>query len=189
MGKSLFAMEKDEISDLVELQNIYYLFQLIDKKDSCLPKLEVVDEAVKDDYKTHLASLKAKTVAEKYLVELNKGKGWDDLINENKLIAQSNLSFTRQQDIPGIVGIPTLTETAFRLTKAKPYPDQIFNNQNGAYIIRLVEKEKVDQSKFDKEKDKYRVSLMQEKQSRAFDIWLENLRKKARIEVVTSVVD
>jgi len=189
MGKSLFAMEKNEISNLVELQNIYYIFQFIDKKDSYLPKLEEVDEAVKDDYKTHLASLKAKTVAEKYLVELNKGKGWDDLINENKLMAQSNVSFTRKQDIPGIENIPDLTETVFRLTKANPYPDQIFNNKKGAYIIRLVAKEKIDQSKFDKEQDKYRVMLMQEKRSRAFDIWLENLRKNARIEIITPVVD
>jgi len=95
--------------------------------------------------------------------------------------------FSRQEPIPKIGYDPVLYELAFNLGKNKRYPDMIFENDKGAFVIRWEASKGIDEEKYQKEKEKFRFSLMQAKHERLFGKWLENLKKNAEIEIVTAV--
>lgn len=186
-GKPMFSLDIKETSELIEVNGKFYIFQLIEKKPSHLPELKQVAEEVKKDFKDYLAAKAAKTAAESYLKELRKGKSWEELAKERHLEAGSTGYFSRNDPIAGIGYDPALTEAVFRLDKGKPYPDTIFENNEGAYVIRWEGKKGIDKQEYEKEKERYRFSLMGERHKRVFQNWLQNLRKNAEIEIVTPV--
>jgi hypothetical protein len=75
-----------------------------------------------------------------------------------------------------------LQEKAFGLKEDKKYPDVIFENNAGAFVIRWEGYEGIDEKKYQEDREKYSFSLMQMKHGRAFESWLGNLRKNAEIE-------
>jgi peptidyl-prolyl cis-trans isomerase D len=187
MTESLFALGKNEATELVELEGKFYVFQVVESKESYLPELKDVAEKVKEDYTDSLAVQDATAAASGYLEGLKEGKTWDQLAKERGLTPKETGFFTRRGPISEIGHAPELIETAFRLNSEKRYPDKPFVNEKGAFVIRWLETEAIDETAFRKEQEKYRESLVQAKHGRIFENWLENLRKTADIEIVTPV--
>ncbi|HDZ24633.1 MAG TPA: hypothetical protein ENH70_08870 [Desulfobacteraceae bacterium] len=187
LRESLFSLQKHEASELIELKGKFYIFQVANRKASYLPELKAVKDAVKRDFLKHLAAEKARTVAEKYLKELTAGKDWKKVAEESGVKPQETGYFTRQGPVPKIGYDQGLIETVFHLRKDKVYPDRVYENQAGAFLIRWEGYKGIDQEKFKKEKEKYRFSLLRLKQRTAFQNWLDALRKKAEVEIVAPV--
>ena len=187
LRKSLFALEKNETSELVELKGKFYLFQVVDRKQSYLPEMEEVAGKVKEDFTNHLAAKEATTAAESFLAELRGGKAWDKLAKERDLTTEETDFFSRQGPIRKIGGEPALKEMVFGLSEGKRYPDTIFQNNRGTFVFRWEAYEGIDDKKYEEEKEQNRFSLMQTKHRRAFENWLEALKNNAEIEIVTPV--
>ncbi|MCD6306667.1 MAG: SurA N-terminal domain-containing protein [Deltaproteobacteria bacterium] len=185
--EALFALDKNETTELVELGGKFYIFQVVDSQASYLPELKDVMEEVKKDYRDHLAMEAARSAAEGFLAELKEGKTWNQVVKEKGLTPKETVFFTRRGPIQGIGYAPELIETAFRLNARKPCPDKPFVNDKGAFVVRWLEREPVDESDFRKEEESYRKSLVQTKRRRIFESWLDSLRKNAEIEIVTPV--
>ncbi len=183
----LFALDKNETSELIEVDGKFYIFQLVEKLPSHLPKLMEVTKRVKEDFLDYLAAKAAKAAAERFLQELRKGASWEELARERHLETEDTGYFTRNHPIPKIGYDPALTETAFRLNKDKRYPDTVFENDRGAYVIRWEGERGIDKKDYEKQKERYRFSLIKTRHRRVFQSWLENLRKNAEIEIVTPV--
>lgn len=186
-SRSLFSLEKNETSELIQLDGKFYIFQVLERKPSYLPEFKEVREEVKEDFTNYLAAKKARAEAESYLAELRKGKPWEALAKERHVELENTVYFSRNDPIPGIGYAPALIETAFGLNKDKRYPDTPFENNRRAYVIRWEGKKGIDMEKYEKEKETYRLSLMQKRHERVFQNWLKNLRKSAEIEIVTPV--
>jgi hypothetical protein len=179
-------LEKGEsIDDVKELNNKFYILQVSDRKASYLPEMDEVAERVKENFINHLAAEKAKAAAASYLAELQGGKSWDELAREKHLEPQETKFFARQRPIPKIGYEPELQETAFGLSEDKRYPDTVFENKKGSFVIRWEDSEGIDENKYQEEKQKYRFSLMQTKHARLFENWLEYLKRNAEIRIVT----
>ncbi|OQX65542.1 MAG: hypothetical protein B5M55_03715 [Desulfococcus sp. 4484_242] len=185
--EALFALDKNETTELVELGGKFYIFQVVDSQASYLPELKDVMEEVKKDYRDHLEMEAARSAAEGFLAELKEGKTWNQMVKEKGLTPKETDFFTRRGPIQGIGYAPELIETAFRLNARKPCPDKPFVNDKGAFVVRWLEREPVDESDFRKEEESYRKSLVQTKRRRIFESWLDSLRKNAEIEIVTPV--
>ncbi|SPD71925.1 PPIC-type PPIASE domain protein [uncultured Desulfobacterium sp.] len=183
--QGIFSLAKGEVSELLELGEKYYIFQAADKKASYLPELAEVLEKVKSDLTDDLAAKAAKTEAEALLADLQKGRSWDDLAKEKQLQIEQTDFFSRQGAIPKIGYEPELQEKLFRLNEGKRYPDTVFENSNGAFLIRWEGYQGIDQAKFQGEKEKQRLSLMQKKHSRLFEDWLYYLKARADIKIIT----
>jgi peptidyl-prolyl cis-trans isomerase D len=184
LRQSLFSLEKGDVSELIELEGKFYLFQVTDKKPSVLPSLEEVRYTVKEDYTTYLATLEAKSSAEKYLEKLKQGKDWTALSKENSLEIKTTGFFTRQGSIPQIGYEPEIVETAFGLNDTDPYPDKVFDNRKAVYVIRWEGRKGTNNQEFEEEKERYRQNLMRLKQQRVFKEWLDNLKSRADIEIL-----
>ena len=187
MGEALFALGKNETTELVELGGKFYIFQVADSKESYLPPLDQVEEKVKKDYTAFLAAKKAKSAASEFLKELKGGKSWDELAKEKGLKPDKTTFFTRQEPISKIGFLPDLNQAAFRLNADNRYPDTTFETRRGIFVIRWLEKQGIDRKRFQKEEKGYRASLVRTKQNRLFDNWLQSLRKSGEIEIVTPV--
>ena len=182
LKQSLFSLEKGEVSDLVESNGKFYIIQVVDKKPSYLPKLEEVRKKVEKDFIFHLAEIAAKSKAEEFLSQLKEGKPWDELAKKYQLTPKSSGFFTRSDTIPDIGYDPQLQEAAFDLGEKKRYPNQVFENEKGVYVIRWERKEGIDEAKYQEEKQDYRQSLTMAKDQILIGDWLENLKKKAVIK-------
>ena len=187
LRQSLFSLEKNGTSELIELEGKFYIFQVSDRKASYLPEFKEVVDKVEKDYIPYLMAEEAKKAAETYLAELHKGESWDKLAESIHLKSEETNFFSRKDSIPGIGYAPALHESAFSLDTNKRYPDKIFENEKGAFVIRWEASEGIDKEKYQKEKQQFRFSLMQAKHKRFFEKWLENLKKNAEIEIVTPV--
>ncbi len=187
MVEALFAMGKNETTDLIELGGKFYIFQVAESRASYLPALKDVAEKVKDDYTAYLATQEATAAASSYLKALKEGKPWDQLAKEKGVQTEETGFFTRRVPVPKIGHAPELTDAAFRLNAQKRYPDKAFVNERGAFVIRWLAREAIDEKSFRNEEKKYRESLVQAKHGRIFENWLQNLRKNADIEIVTPV--
>jgi peptidyl-prolyl cis-trans isomerase D len=182
LRQSIFALNKGDVSDLVELNNKFYILQVVDQKPSYLPELEEVSERVKDDFTNYLVAIEAKTSAEKYLVQLREDKDWDTLAKLNKRKPETTEFFTRQS-LPSQIGYaPELSETIFSLSESNRYPEDVFENEKGAFVIRWEEGKGIDEEKYEEEKENYRNSIIQAKGQTVFRDWIERLKAKADID-------
>ena len=184
LRKSLFSLEKNDVSELIEFGGKFYIIKVKDKKTSTLPELAEVSEKVKEDFISYLAVEKAKSEAEAYLDRLKGGESWEKLAKEMNLSPESTELFTRNDYISQIGYSPDLQEAAFLTNENDRYPEKAFETDNGVFVTRWEGEEGIDEEKYQKEKEKYRLSLMQAKHQQLFQGWLENLKKRAAIEIL-----
>ncbi|MFH0844485.1 MAG: SurA N-terminal domain-containing protein [Pseudomonadota bacterium] len=187
LRQSLFSLKKNDVSELLEFDNKFYIVQVIDKTPSRLPDSKGVYEELKKNYLSHLSIQEAKASAEKYLGQLREGKSWDDMAKENRLVPKTTEFFTRKDPIPQIGSDHELREAAFHLSKNKPYPDKVFVHDQKVFVIRWEGQEGIDEEKYQKEKAELGDSLILRKRQIVFGEWMEGLRKKAEIELVTKI--
>ena len=180
--ETLFSLEKGETTDLVEQNDEYYIMQMIDKENSYLPKLDEVYTKVEADYIEDVALKDAGIEAEKYLEKLKEGSNWEDLAKEKHRTVESTDFFTRN-GTPGKIGIvPGIQDAAFKLTADKPFPDKVFKNDEGAYVIKWEAKQDIDITKYKEEKERYAESLLRTKRQEVFNDWLNKMKAKSDID-------
>ena len=189
LRKSLFTLREGETSDLIELNGTYYIFQVAERRDAHVPESSEVIGKVRERLIAHLAALDAKKRAEGFLAEVRRGSAWDALVEKEKLSTEQTDFFSRYESVGTVGSEQELKEMVFRLGKDNPYPEEVFENEKGAYVFRWDSYQAIDEKKFAEEMDRYRFSLMSIKQNRAFERWLADLREKAEIEILMPVTE
>ena len=187
LRKSIFSFEKGDVSEVLEFNGKFHIIQIVDKEPSHLPELKDVEEKVKKDFSSHLATLEAKSAAEAYLAELKGGKDWKELAKERKLTPKTTDFFTRNDYNPEIGFSPDLQEAAFILNENRSYPDGVFETDKGVFVIRFEGRKGIDRAKYEEEKEDYRLSLMRAKNQVIYGDWLKDLKGRSQIEIVQPV--
>jgi len=183
--KSIYSLEKGEVSDVIAHNDRFYLIQVVDSKDSYIPEMSEVSDQVHKDFIDHLSLAAAKKEAEGYLEELKGGADWFEVAKSKGLKTDETGFFSRGQSIPKIGQAPLLREAAFSLSSEERYPDQAFEVDKKVYIISWLDNEGIDREDFDKERESFRQALLLAKVRRISNAWLQSLRDKAEIEIVT----
>lgn len=180
--ETLFTIEKGDVTELVELNNEFYIMQVSEKKSSYLPELDEVYAAVEVDYVDYMALENAKSEAEKYLQALNEGNEWEAFSKEKNMEIQLTSFFSRT-GVPSKMGnAPGLQEAVFKLDADAPYPEKVFENEKGAFVVKWEEKKDIDEAKFNDEKERYAESLAQREQQKVFMSWLDSMKAKSDID-------
>jgi peptidyl-prolyl cis-trans isomerase D len=179
---TIFSLQAKEMSDVVEINNRFYLIQVVDKKAAYLPNITEVTAAVEVSYKEYLAQQKAKSVAEEYLSRLKGGNDWTNLAQERKLSPVTTDFFTRQEPPKGMESLQGFESTVFKLSQNKRYPDSVFEGDAGAYVVRWEDKKGIDEAKFMTEKDKYISNTKSMKQQYAYSAWMQRLMNNSKID-------
>jgi len=187
LTKSIFSLEKGETSEIIEHKDKFYIIQVVDNKDSHIPKMSEVSDQLDKDFINHLSLIAAKREAESSLEELKGGADWSELAKNKGLKTDETGFFTRRENIPKIGYSSLLSEATFSLSSQKRYPDEVFEVNNKVYIIRWLTKEDINMNDFDKEKKSFKQMLLLTKNRRIFNAWLQSIKEKAEIKIVTPI--
>jgi len=187
LTKSLYSLEKGETSEIIEHKNKFYIIQVVDNKDSHIPKMSEVTNQLNIDFIDHLSLVSAKREAGSYLEELKGGADWSELAKKKGLKTDETGFFTRRENIPKIGYSPLLSDVTFSLSSQKRYPDEVFEVNNNVYVIRWLSKEDINMKDFDKEKKSFKQMLLLTKDRRIFNAWLQSIKEKATIKIVTPI--
>ncbi|MBW2005773.1 MAG: SurA N-terminal domain-containing protein [Deltaproteobacteria bacterium] len=187
LTKSIYSLEKGETSEIIEHKDKFYIIQVVDNKDSHIPKMSEVSDQLDKDFINHLSLIAAKREAESYLEELKGGADWSELAKNKGLKTDETGFFTRRENIPKIGYSSLLSEVTFSLSSRKRYPDEVFEVNSKVYIIRWLIKEDINMNDFDKEKKSFKQMLLLTKDRRIFNAWLQSIKQKAEIKIVTPI--
>jgi len=185
LKKSIYSLENGEVSEVIEHKGTFNIIQVVDSKDSYIPKMSEVSDQLHKDFIDHLSLVAAKNEAEGYLKELRGGADWFELAKKKNLKTDETGFFTRGENIPKIGYAPSLREVAFSLSSQNRYPDEVFGVNKKVCIIRWLDKKGINGEDFDKEKKSFEQALLLTKERRVSSAWLHSLKDKAEIKIVT----
>ena len=185
LTKSINSLGNGEISEVIQYNGNSYIIQIAEIKESHIPEMTEVLDQLNNDFRDHLSLMETKNTAEGYLGELRDGANWSELIRDKGLKADETGFFSREENMPKIGYDPSLSEAAFSLSSEKRYPDKVFEANNTVYIVRWLDKKDIDSEIFNNEKQAFEQKLILAKERRIFDAWLQSIKGKAEIRMVT----
>ncbi len=185
LKESINSLEMGEVSEVIEHKDKFYIIQVVDIKDSYIPKISDVSEKLNKDFMDHISLVAAKREAEGYLEELKGGADWSELAKKESLKTEEAGFFSRGESIPKIGFAPSLYEAAFSLSSQKRYPDDVFEVNKKVYVIRWVNRKDINREDFNKEKKDFKQALLLTKERRISNAWLESIKEEAEIKIVT----
>lgn len=183
----IFSLDLNYVSDVIEHNGMFYIFQVIEEKPSELPGLEEVAEKVRTDLMLELARGKALSAAQNLLERLREGEKWEELAEREGLAPETSDYFKRDDPIQGIGSVPEIQEAVFSLGEQEPYPEQVFESRNGFHIIRWEASRGIDEQEFEEAKEETRNVIRGMNHRVMFNAWLNELREKAEIKLLTSL--
>ena len=177
-----FDLPEDQVSEIQDLGDGYYLLELFEKQAARIPDLAEVEEKVKADVIKQKKNDRAKTDAEALLSALKDGVTFDAAGKESDLTPESTGFFKRTGSIPNIGFERDLARTAFELSEENSFPQEVIQGSKGFYVIKFKERKEPSAEEFEKEKANIIQRLLQQKRAGTLRVWLE--QKKNNSEIV-----
>jgi len=179
-----FALNKGELSSLVETPTGYAIIYAADKKEPEISPFKDVQEKVEVDYLNSRSDAMAKEKAEAMLAAL-KEHGSMDLSDEAERYGKEPKEsgyFTRSST-PDVSLPSQITESSFDLSLEKPFPEEIVTSNGTYYVFRLADRKAPAPDLLNEKGDEFRTGLLERKKTAILISWLANLRSKAEITV------
>ena len=187
-----FALNKGELSSLVETGTGYAIIFAADKKESVVAPLEQVKDQVEKGYAEQKAESLARQSAETLLATLKEehALGKDDLaaeaanlnitVKESGSITRSGLSTGtgKTESLP-----PQVVSTGFSLTAENPYPEEIVASSKSFFVFKIIDRQPPSQDLYAQKEDGLKADLLEEKKTLILAAWIENEKSKATIEI------
>jgi peptidyl-prolyl cis-trans isomerase D len=184
-----FGLADEEISDILDLDDTFYIVQLLDRKPPEIATFESVEQNVRNDLLKVKQDEKAAADARQFLEALKDGSTWETLTEEFKLETKSTGYFKRNASIPQIGYDRAVAEAAFKLSFENRLADRVIDGQKGKYVIRFKGKKEPDSAEFEKERQAVARRLLQQKKAQAMEQWLAHKRDLSRIEVEQGFIE
>jgi len=182
-AKTAFDLAEDQVSDVLEVKDGFYLIQVIEKKPAGISPFEEVKDKIEKDVISTNQKKKAKEDAEAFLAELKSG---GDLIKESDKLGKKIIStgfFKRNDSIPDIGREQEINVNAFKLSKKNDLPESIIEGVKGYYVVMFKDRKSPDPKEFEKEKASVSETLLLQKKNSIFEKWLTALKDKSEISI------
>lgn len=180
--KFAFENKVGTVSEVFPTAQGYVVVKVSEATDEKIKSFEEVKETIKQNVIKEKKYELLKKKAEEYRKKIQAEQGLDYLktIDTSIVITQTGM-FNYGQFIGGGVGRDfAFNFEAFKL-KVGEVSKPVKGNR-GYYLIELVSKQDFDKTAFDIQKNTLRNQIYQEKQSSVINNWVNELKKKAKIE-------
>jgi peptidyl-prolyl cis-trans isomerase D len=179
-----FALNKGELSSLIETTKGYVIIFAADKKEPEVSPFKDVQEQVKADYLTSQSDAMAKEAAEKMLTDL-KAEGNIDLSVEaakyDKTPKESGY-FSRSSGSEA--SLPSqMIDSSFDLSEKNPFPEDLVSSNGVYYVFRLAGRKTPAQNLLQEKEEEFRTGLLERKKAALLTSWLATVRSKAEIKI------
>lgn len=183
-----FGLPKMEISDILDLEDAYYILQVIDTQPERIPEFNEVKDRVRSDLLAKEQEKAARERADAFLAELKAGKSMAEAAAARGLKPVATGLFQRNAPIPEIGRENEITRAAFNLSETEPLAQTPLKGQKGYYVLRRLERKAPDPKGFEKDKEPLMAQLLGQKRQQVFSEWLAALRSGSQIVIEEEVV-
>jgi len=174
----------------VESGKKYYIITMVEKESPREPGFEEVKDRVGVAVTKELAAKAAREMGEKVLKEAIDGIPVKKILKKYNLKAEETGHFSRARNFVPKIGVSEeIVNRAFELEERKPIADQVYEVADNTVIFRLKERKEIDMELFAKEKETFRTGLINRKKGEVYINWLEETRRKAKIEYHEDLMD
>ncbi len=183
----IFQMRNNDVSDPIETADGYHIVWIQERRDSIIPEYEDAKDTVKETWIKYKAQELAKVKAEEILQSIKdesakyKIPDFVEIAKQKKLVVKQTPLFTREQYLPDLGESKTFKESAFKLTENQPLSSVVELGQ-GQCIQHLDHKELVSEEDFNKGKEEFTKTLLEEKKTKVFNEFLTLLRINSHLE-------
>ena len=178
-----FALSVNQISEIQDFDDGFYILQVIESISGKIPGLAAVKDAVTVDLMKEKQAALAEEKAKALLAVLKSDSSADGTGSDGGVVFKTTDYFKRNDQIKDIGWENEISQTAFTLSSAQPFAEDVVRGKNGFYVIRLKDRRLPDSQGFDKEKKQLQEILIQQKELKAFSLWLSEVRKKSEITI------
>lgn len=178
------ALEKpgDAASQPVKVGRDYYVIALGSRKESFIPPLAEVREAVEKDYRKEQALDAGRKRADELLAAAKSGSSLDEIAQRGQLEVKTSEPFTADAKVVGGLGAVTgLGEVAFKTAKDGEPLARSFVNADKAYVFVRGSVSEGTRDDFEGEKDEMLAQLRKQREQAALDEFIRSLKEKAHI--------
>jgi peptidyl-prolyl cis-trans isomerase D len=180
VGQQAFQMKEGEVSEPIRTPQGYAFITVTGRQDPYLPKLDEVKAKVRDDVLKQKAIEAARQKAAAINAEMKSGD-FDKAAKAAGLDVKTTEMIARGAPI-GDAGIsPALEAAAFSLP-AGAVSDPVVTD-NGAAIVKVLQREDVAADKLAKDKDSLRSELLNQRKQKFFGAYMTKARQRMKINI------
>ena len=180
-AKAAFDLSLMEISEVVELNNGYYIMQVVEKLDPQIPDLKDVLPKVRADLIKTRQREKSAQAAEAFLADVKKSESLTEESARQGLKVESTGFFKRSAAVPDIGFNREFSSAVFALSDQHKLPDKVFNINDMNYVVSYAGRKEPTEENFEKEKNAIKAQLIRQKQSQILNSWLADKRNNSEI--------
>jgi peptidyl-prolyl cis-trans isomerase D len=182
-ASAAFELSKNQISDIKEIGNRFYLIQVTDTIDAAIPALETVKTRVAADLKKQRQREEAHAAAEKMAAELKQNQTLDGLAEAmGRTVKQTGL-FKRDGAVPAVGSDPAFIQAAFALKSAGAVSETPVEGTAGFYLLSLTQRQPPSPDAYEGQKKTITDRLIGKKRQKVFQDWMSARRDESEIAV------
>jgi len=182
-AKAAFGLPNDEISEVQQLGNSYYLIKVIETIEPGTQPLEIVKESIVLTLTAKLQKEAANEAAQALMKKAESTETIEQLAKENNMSVVSTGLFTQSQAIDGIGQAPEFAKAAFGLGKENLIHNGVLEVGQDFYIIGFKEKVLPEETKIAQTLGELKKQVAYMKQGQYFQSWIEALKTSAKIDI------
>ncbi len=183
LAEAAFKLPLNEVSEIQDLGNGYYLIEALEKQPAQIPELKDVEAEVKKDLIKEKKDAEALRQAQSILTELENDTTLTAAADKLNLKAQTTGLFKRNDSIPGIGYESEIAGAAFKLSDSDAFHKEPIKGQKGVYVIKFKDRKEPSLEGFEKEKSDIKARLLQQKSFKAVETWLNRIKEESEIVI------
>ena len=181
-ASAAFGIKVGEISEVKEIEDGFYIIQVIEEVPEKISELEAVEEKVKADITKKKKDEKAQADAGAFIKSVKEeGKSFAEAGRIFDVAPVTTGWFKRTEAIPGIGYEPAISQAAFLLSEEQPHTADPLKGNKGYYVARFGAKKLPDAEGFDGEKEPLIQRFLGQKEVDAFAALLKTIKERSEI--------
>ncbi len=200
-ARAAFDLTKDDISDVKQFGDSYYLIKVIKKIEPVVLEFDLVKDRIVNELKAKLQKEKAKEQAQIYLAKAIDSNNIDSKAIDSKAIDSIDIDsidikqlgrdhslkfkttklFKRNGNIQEIGNSVAFIKAGFSLNKENMIYPEIVENSLGYFVIQFKEKKLPDELEISQNIKSLKEQILRSKQAQAYQTWIAQLKKQNKI--------
>ena len=175
-----FDSEVGTVSRVGSVEGAFWVAQLVDAREEGVAPLEEVRPRVERSLQARRRAEAAGKVLEEIRAGVLGGGELAAAAEANGLELKETEPFARNDFVPGVGRDTEFTRAAFALQPGEL--SDIVSARNGAYLLRVIERNPIDEKAFLDAREGLLEELLQERRNEALQVWLSQFFAAAEIE-------
>lgn len=184
-----FSCVMDEISDVKQIKDTYYLIKPVKRIAPEIKAFETVQQEVKADLTFKLRKEAAQKQAEKILESVKNGESMESAAGKGALEMKTTGLFTRDGKIEEIGNSAKISEAAFKLTKDQSVYPEVLKTGDLFYVIGLMQKKVPERLAGDQKIEEIKDRILSKKKQQAYADWLAGLKSLYPVKIKSGILD